>query len=867
MKKLILLTLLSILFINLLPLKGSFRVEADTYYPMACAADEFEVSYIEDDGSFSKVSCHGSFEEAKKAMKGNENYVVRVENGYSPSKIIAMNSGLAYAYPNRLGSSIQDVYQNYRDTGSSSYKTTYVSKGYEMFYYDTTSASVNGKGYIQIELNGFEGFADLEYTDLVPFKFINKGIPLYLGGIKGDAVSYGYEYPYLVKLEQNYYMIETNGNYKDMVFYNHYAYGTNGSKLVTYSMSVDNAQNYLDAGMQEGVKYYSNDGINFYSDYKLSNKVATVYNYYQFLSLRTKTGISASKLDKYVADRSGSVLKGEGQSFIDAQDQYGFNALLIYAMACHESAYGTSFYAVNRYNLFGWNAFDDSPSDASYFSSVASCVDTQMGRYINWFTDFTNWRYFGTFLGNKGAGMNVKYASDPYWGQGIAALAYGIDKYANDKNGNLTDYNRYQLAYVSANYNDVIHDSSIKWNAPFYKRSGSASSYYSGQYGSHYQKDLIVAIIGEENGRYKTQATNPIEDGELVTRDGKLDYDWNSSVVYLDKNDVTLLYKSGSVTPDPDEIDETVAHDPITIVDDLKLNDNVLSVSGVGIISAVNMLYNEKTVHVVEIYDLSTNSKIDEFTCENYDSSWYKLNDGYSYTYGGFRGSYDLGKLNMGSYYLKLRTSYASKIEKTDVLKTSLKNLSQFRYQGSDKQFKVATNDVYGYRIEIDVYDNQLDYSGIAKPSIRSSLATIDTVTYSQDNGNRIIFDGAGMIFYLNYNNDTVEHNLYLVGAENVVKADTSSHGCPIDFKTFYESSYNMDNICYTASADLDQLDGDYHLYLEIKNGDYRDFVELNNRYNSKYTTLNNDELKTNFLTEAIRYRMVLNVAHLKEAQ
>ena len=73
MKKLILLTLLSILYINQLPLKGSFRVEADTYYPMACAADEFEVSYIEDDGSFSKVSCHGSFEEAKKAMKGNEN--------------------------------------------------------------------------------------------------------------------------------------------------------------------------------------------------------------------------------------------------------------------------------------------------------------------------------------------------------------------------------------------------------------------------------------------------------------------------------------------------------------------------------------------------------------------------------------------------------------------------------------------------------------------------------------------------------------------------------------------------------------------------------------------------------------------------
>ena len=866
MKKLIELSLLSILIISLLPLKGSFKVEADGYYPMACAADEFEVSYINDDGSLSKVSCHSSFDEAKQAMKANENYVVRVEEGYSPTKIIAMNSGLAYSYPNRRSSSIMDLYQNPRDTGSSQYKTTYMPKGYEMFYYDTYSARLDGKGYIQMEINGFEGFADLEYTDLVPFKYINKGIPIYLGGYNGDLAAYGYEYPYLVKLEQNYYKIETNGNYMDMVFYNHYAYGTNGEKAVLYSMSVDNAQNYLDAGMPEGVKSYSNDGTNFYSDYKLTNKVATVYNYYQFLSLRTKTGISASTLDSFISSRSGSVLKGEGQSFIDAQNEYGFNALLIYAMACHESAYGTSFYAVNRNNLFGWNAFDDSPSDASYFSSVASCVDTHMGRYINWFTDFTNWRYFGTFLGNKGAGLNVKYASDPYWGQGIASLAYSIDKYANGKNGKLTDYNRYQLAYVAANYNDVIHDSNIRWDAPFYKRSGSASSYYTGQYGKHYQKDLIVAIIGEENGRYKTQATNPIEDGALVVDDGKLPYDWNSSIVYLDKNDVTLLYKNDSVEPDPDEIDDTIAHDPITIVDEMKLDGGVLNISGVGIISAVNMINNDKVKHVIEIYDLKDNSKVDEFGCENYDTSWYNLNDGYSYTFGGFKGSYDLNKLGKGTYFLKLKTSYADKIERSDVLRTSLKNLALFKYETDNGLCKVATNDVYGYRIEIDVTDKLINYADITKPSIRSSLATIDEVSYDTDN-HKIVFDGVGMMFYLNYDNDSITHNLYLVGDKNVVKADTSSHGCPIDFKAFYESSYNMDKICYTASADLNELDGDYHLYLEVINGDYRDLIELNNRYNTKYRTLDSDELKTSFLNEAIRYRMVINVNHLKEAQ
>ena len=135
-----------------------------------------------------------------------------------------------------------------------------------MTYVDTYSVNANAAGYVQIVMNGFEGYADLEYVDLVPFKYINNGIAIYLGGDHGSTVAYGNEDPYLVKLEQNYYQIETRGNYTDLVFYYHYAYGVNGNKCVTYVNSVDNARHYLDAGMQKGVKYYSNDGINFYSD-------------------------------------------------------------------------------------------------------------------------------------------------------------------------------------------------------------------------------------------------------------------------------------------------------------------------------------------------------------------------------------------------------------------------------------------------------------------------------------------------------------------------------------------------------------------------------------------------------------------------
>ena len=51
-----------------------------------------------------------------------------------------------------------------------------------------------------------------------------------------------------------------------------------------------------------------------------------------------------------------------------------------------------------------------------------------------------DWRYFGSHLGNKLSGVNVKYASDPYWGEKATAYYYTIDR----KNS-LKDYNYYTI--------------------------------------------------------------------------------------------------------------------------------------------------------------------------------------------------------------------------------------------------------------------------------------------------------------------------------------------------------------------------------------------------------------------------------------
>lgn len=853
----------AIMMISIMPVFGSFAVAADEYYPMACAYGEFEVSYIEDDGTFSKISCHSNFKDAKKAMKANEDYVVRYAKSYSPSKIVAMNSGLAYTYPGRRNSSIMYLYQNPNEKENSKYKTTYVANHYEMTYVETCGPEVydistGGKGYVRVVLNGFEGFTDLEYTDLVPFKFINKGIPIYLGGRN----TYESEDPFSVKLQQNYFELKVNGSYTDLIYHYYRAYPKSSSdrNCLSYAINVDNGVNYLNAGMKIGIKYYSDDGINFYSDQKLKNKVATVYNYYQFLPLRSKTMISAGTLDSYLKSMgySSSVMKNEGSSFINAEKNYGCNALIVYAMACLESAYGTSWYALNRNNLFGWSAYDDSPGNASSFSSVSSCVNEQMGRNLNWFLDYTNSRYFGSGVGNKGAGVNVKYASDPYWGMKIAAIAYSIDKYANGKNGNLSDHNHYALGFVKNNYNDVLYDSNISWDPNFYKTKDGNSVLYTGRYGSHYQKDLIVVLLEDLDSRYRVQSTNPITGGNLNTNDGVIAYSWNDSVAYIETKDVVIL-NNASVFHQEVEPD----HEPISLVSDMSLNEGVLTMEGIGLITGYNLSDSSKVVHKVNIYDLKNNEKIRVIDCENKDSNGYSINDGYDYQWSGFSCSIPLNELNRGSYIFRIETSYDGKSTFETLLKSYNDSLSFLSYEDEENSYTVRLNDFYGFRIEADINDKALNYTDIAKPSERSSLVTLDSVTYEETDGTvYAVFEGLGMIYYLNYDLNINMHELYLVNENEVIRADTSSHACSFDYRSFYQSSFSMDNICYTAKADLKDLNGEYRLILKVNNGEYHDLAEITNAYGFEHSTYSSDLLKTSFFTDSIRYRLLLHVDH-----
>ena len=107
-----------------------------------------------------------------------------------------------------------------------------------------------------------------------------------------------------------------------------------------------------------------------------------------------------------------------GKYFIHYQNTYGAYALSSFGVAVNESAFGTSSIALSKNNLFGHNAVDSDPGLANGYSSPQNSILDHDKYYVNlWYSTPKYSTYHGAFLGDKASGMNVSYASDPYWGK------------------------------------------------------------------------------------------------------------------------------------------------------------------------------------------------------------------------------------------------------------------------------------------------------------------------------------------------------------------------------------------------------------------------------------------------------------------
>ena len=171
------------------------------------------------------------------------------------------------------------------------------------------------------------------------------------------------------------------------------------------------------SAMVIGKKYYSTDGEHFDG--------FTIKNPFLYKNLREPSNYSAAELDKLYSlmNLQDSPLAGKGATFKEAEERYGVNALYLMAHSALESAWGRSQIARDKNNFFGIAAYDTSP-----YLSAKSFDDVDKGILgaAKWIRE--NYIDYGRdHLGNKATGMNVRYASDPYWGEKIASIMMTIN--------------------------------------------------------------------------------------------------------------------------------------------------------------------------------------------------------------------------------------------------------------------------------------------------------------------------------------------------------------------------------------------------------------------------------------------------------
>ena len=397
-------------------------------------------------------------------------------------------------------------------------------------YVSYTEYSTGKSGYI----NGTYG-ADAAYLGTTGnyYIFMMSGV---IGKVKSSDVtlvalsnvkSYSY---YYVSGEKLYHRI--TGNLSQSKYVSNLRYGK--------------APSYL----SQGTNYFSYDGHYFYtnyttmiSDYTSDSRAHSVnsnnpyFNYYQYLPLRSTTSYSASDLNSTINGKisSTSKLKDLGNDFVNNQNTYGVNALLMASIAINESGWGDSSIAKNKNNLFGLNAVDASPSQsANYYSSVSTCIkdfaETYMSKkYLN--PNGSNYR--GAYLGNKASGINVQYASDPYWGEKAANYAY----YLGEKLSSKDEY-RYTIGIkdsISCMKTTPTNNLNIRTG----NSTSSSRLYYAANlYGVAF---LLKDGNTSTNGFYRIQSDPVLKSGRtgIDTSTGK--YDFANMYAYVSTSYVTII--------------------------------------------------------------------------------------------------------------------------------------------------------------------------------------------------------------------------------------------------------------------------------------------------------------------------------------
>ena len=462
----------------------------------AKAASSYNVSVLDQSGVIEELGTFTNYNDAEAKMLAYPSTETKTAVIYSNGKIVSARYALVRFY---TGTGTLNLYKNEYDSGAYTYThPDYGVEAAFIDYNGGSRVKLMLSGFIGwADLSRLDvvplpilqaNTLTPQYTDIRVRTEPNSSsdiighLTVYNTYAYYDKVTNdGYTW-YKISYDDGYGWVADNGIWYNFssgttlqTYYNPYTSGN----LIHYYM-YSGGQGFTNLGprpsyLNIGTRYYSFDGNYFYTsltkmldDYRTGtyknalNANDPFYAYYLYLSNHSTTNYTASDLDgiitragftsgvipgvkyydiathQFLVDVSGkSVMYGTGQDFIDVGNDYGINAFSAFTTALNESDNGTSEIAFAKFNIFGLGANDSDPMGGAH--SYATVKDS-----IIEFAQLTGSKYsnpngslfFGSFYGNKGSGMNVKYASDPYWGEKQA-----MDYYLNDNKYGLQDFN------------------------------------------------------------------------------------------------------------------------------------------------------------------------------------------------------------------------------------------------------------------------------------------------------------------------------------------------------------------------------------------------------------------------------------------
>lgn len=197
---------------------------------------------------------------------------------------------------------------------------------------------------------------------------------------------------------------------------------------------------------------------------------------------------------------------------MDAQKHYGTNAVMMFCLAMNESDFGRSSIAREKNNLFGHAAYDASPSQsASGYANVKESIMMHAEKYLqegylNPLSDL----YHGGFFGDKAGGMNVRYASDPYWGEKAADFYRTFDMVMQGKDQS--------FSYLVSEQPLTVYKGKEE-STVLYKIDSVPTS---------------LLVLKQEDGWIRVRSDGAVNDGKL--QKSSITYDLKSSFGFVKEN-------------------------------------------------------------------------------------------------------------------------------------------------------------------------------------------------------------------------------------------------------------------------------------------------------------------------------------------